>query len=809
MYVVSRMQFLNAGYSNCNSITSDGCEVNLKTITNCGGCSIVCAPAHAVPSCSTGSCAVSSCNSGWADCNSSPGDGCETDLTTTINCGACGSICNLPDAVPTCLAGACYISSCINPFADCDSTASNGCEVNLQIDTAHCGTCSTVCTPMHATPSCTNSSCTIAMCNTSGWTDCNLSPTDGCEINVHTILNCGSCGTLCNLAHCTESCATGSCVIATCDMGYADCNLWATDGCETDITTVINCGTCGTVCNLADAVPMCLSGSCDIFSCVNGYDDCDSNPSTGCETNLLISATNCGSCHNNCSLAHSTSACLNGSCVIAYCDLGYINCNGITSDGCEVNILTSATNCGHCGNVCNLTHASAVCSSGACAISSCDTAYGDCDGSAVTGCEKSLRTLTDCGLCGTACHLTNCAYTCSGGACAILTCNAGYANCDGVTSNGCEADLTTVTTCGSCITCNLAYATAGCSNQTCVISSCNSGYSNCDGIDSTGCEVNLYTTSHCGSCNYACPSYAHSSQSCSTGVCVMSCVTGYANCDGSITNGCEADLSSTSTCGSCSTSCATGTSCNCLFTGCSCSGACFHGDELVSMISGEYKKVKDLLSGDRVYSLNEQNQIIEDEIIMMVHKEPNTTVNFCVVETVLNHTVTVTCDHYFPTRGSAERFVTPAKLTPNNFLYVQDTGNKIQLISVKRIRQEAKIGFYTPATYQGIIFVNNIAASCYPEAMPTLKHETIHNILAPFRWWYTILKLCGVQQPFPYQSTPGFRYPFNHVVDNAHLVFYLFQTSVIYQKIIGTVLLVVFATRFIWRRLQNYSKSAG
>ncbi|CAF1627551.1 unnamed protein product, partial [Didymodactylos carnosus] len=115
-----------------------------------------------------------------------------------------------------------------------------------------------------------------------------------------------------------------------------------------------------------------------------------------------------------------------------------------------------------------------------------------------------------------------------------------------------------------------------------------------------------YTTSHCGSCNYVCPSYAHSSQSCPTGICVMSCDTGYSNCDGSITNDCEADLSSTSTCGACG-------------------GACFHGDELVSMISGEYKEAIHLLSGDRVYSLNEQNQIIEDEVIMMVHKEPNAT----------------------------------------------------------------------------------------------------------------------------------------------------------------------------------------
>jgi hypothetical protein len=49
----------------------------------------------------------------WGDCNNDPSDGCETDLTTSAsNCGACGVVATLPNAVTRCMAGHVAVASC-------------------------------------------------------------------------------------------------------------------------------------------------------------------------------------------------------------------------------------------------------------------------------------------------------------------------------------------------------------------------------------------------------------------------------------------------------------------------------------------------------------------------------------------------------------------------------------------------------------------------------------------------------------------------------------------------------------------------
>src|SRR5262249_4587258 len=82
----------------CSGTTPDCCGgscVNLQTeATHCGSCGTDCtAPAHAAaPSCSSGTCTLG-CDAGWANCNSDPRDGCETNLNSNANCGACGTHC--------------------------------------------------------------------------------------------------------------------------------------------------------------------------------------------------------------------------------------------------------------------------------------------------------------------------------------------------------------------------------------------------------------------------------------------------------------------------------------------------------------------------------------------------------------------------------------------------------------------------------------------------------------------------------------------------------------------------------------------
>lgn len=46
-----------------------------------------------------------------------------------VNCGGCGTVCDLPNATASCSAGSCIISVCGAGWVDCDQDAANGCEV--------------------------------------------------------------------------------------------------------------------------------------------------------------------------------------------------------------------------------------------------------------------------------------------------------------------------------------------------------------------------------------------------------------------------------------------------------------------------------------------------------------------------------------------------------------------------------------------------------------------------------------------------------------------------------------------------------
>jgi hypothetical protein len=100
----------------------------------------------------------------------------------------------------------------------------------------------------------------------------------------------------CDIAHANSICDhTGACAIGTCStvtnaMGaaveiWADCNRDPSDGCEVDLLhDSSNCGTCGNACVLPHvSEPGCNGGACDILECAAGYLNCDGTSRSGCE----------------------------------------------------------------------------------------------------------------------------------------------------------------------------------------------------------------------------------------------------------------------------------------------------------------------------------------------------------------------------------------------------------------------------------------------------------------------------------------------------------------------------------------------
>src|SRR5262249_7711116 len=145
--------------------------------------------------------------------------------------------------------------------------------------------------------------------------------------------------------------------------------------------------------------------------------------------------------------------------------------------------------------------------SGTCGIM-CSAGYSNCDGNASNGCEvHSDSDLSNCGACGHVCNSTNGSATCTNGTCGIV-CATGYLDCDGNPNNGCEVHSDTdPSNCGACNHVRTPpNAIATCTRGTCGIN-CNTGYKDCDGNASTGCEVHSDAdTANCGACGHVCNS---------------------------------------------------------------------------------------------------------------------------------------------------------------------------------------------------------------------------------------------------------------------------------------------------------------
>lgn len=192
-----------------------------------------------------------------------------------------------------------------------------GCDADLANDPENCGECRRRCVvPPGFRAACMSGVCWRVgplACPT-GWADCNGLESDGCETDTSSLQNCGACGRVCGYPGAQVRCSGGCIEDAVCLLGW-----WRCDGIRAQcvsIHTVERCGDCSTRCVAANATPSCLNLSrgrwyCS-FECHGGFGNCDNRDETGCETDLRTSNEHCGSCRVPCA---SGRRCVNGTCV--------------------------------------------------------------------------------------------------------------------------------------------------------------------------------------------------------------------------------------------------------------------------------------------------------------------------------------------------------------------------------------------------------------------------------------------------------------------------------------------------------------
>ncbi len=107
--------------------------------------------------------------------------------------------------------------------------------------------------------------------------------------------------------------------------------------------------------------------------------------------------------------------------------------------------------------------------------------------------------------------------------------------------------------------CVLPHATSTCVAGTCAVLACDVGFADCDAISANGCEADLSLPATCGACDVVCPVVPQAVSSCVAGGCRLTCVVGRADCNAEPADGCEADLAKDKrNCGACGVRCLIG-----------------------------------------------------------------------------------------------------------------------------------------------------------------------------------------------------------------------------------------------------------
>ena len=174
-----------------------------------------------------------------------------------------------------------------------------------------------------------------------------------------------------------------------CDGLDNDCNGQVDDGIDTS-SDPQNCGGCGLVCALPNTTfSICSGGVCMIGACSPGYLDVDNLAFNGCETAVGDFdadfdgwTPNQGDCDDGNPNINPGAQDI--------CDGIDNNCNGQVDDG--INFNTDPQNCGGCGNVCPTPPnvAFSVCSGAACMIGACTAGFLDIDQVFINGCETAV-----------------------------------------------------------------------------------------------------------------------------------------------------------------------------------------------------------------------------------------------------------------------------------------------------------------------------------------------------------------------------------------------------------------------------------
>ena len=124
--------------------------------------------------------------------------------------------------------------------------------------------------------------------------------------------HCGACDRPCAGANASFACRVGTCVVVGCTPGFGDYNGDAADGCETD----------------------CVITAGGREACDGQDNDCDGLMDE--DFDFASDVEHCGACGRVCpALPQAAARCVEGACAVAACEVGFVDVDGRSENGCE------------------------------------------------------------------------------------------------------------------------------------------------------------------------------------------------------------------------------------------------------------------------------------------------------------------------------------------------------------------------------------------------------------------------------------------------------------------------------------------
>ncbi|CAF4218339.1 unnamed protein product, partial [Adineta steineri] len=165
---------------------------------------------------------------------------------------------------------------------------------------------------------------------------------------------------------------------------------------------------------------------------------------------------------------------------------------------------------------------------------------------------------------------------------------------------------------------------------------------------------------------------------------------------------------------------------------------CYYGEDLVSLVEGGQRRIKYLKVGDRVWSINNHNyELVQDEIILMMHNGPNEKVIFYTFQSVEGGEFRLTGAHNMPVFDTVENKI---KIKRASLVTMQDrlimSGKTVEITNILITIGQ---GFYSPLTLSSYLMVNNVSTSVF-SANYKVSSATVQLGFLPIRVYYHITR---------------------------------------------------------------------